>query len=223
MPRLPRHLTALAVLGLAACLAALTTGCGSNGDISAAPGDSSPRRAGEPANASGPATTAPAEPSTTEAATTTPGAADATDATDPAAQSVDRSTLSGAPTDDPAASAGAAGTTTQDAAAALDAVDAALADGDLCGVYEGLAAYDVNGTSTAKLREQMTRILDVMRRARTLVPSGLVTDWDTVTAGTEEMLDSLAKGDDHGPDDFDADAYHGAAQHVGDWMERNCA
>jgi len=104
-----------------------------------------------------------------------------------------------------------------------DDVAAALADGDLCGVYLGLAAFDLSMESTSGLMAQLERIHDVMRSAAALVPDELAADWGVITDGTADLLETLAKGKKFAAEHFDDEEYQRAASRIADWMVDNCA
>lgn len=115
--------------------------------------------------------------------------------------------------------------------AALSAIDAAVARGDTCGVYVGLARIDLSPSSD-RLLAQLTRIREVMERSSAFVAASLAADWKMVIEGTGDMESSLRRdaasvskssGSKSSAAVFDHDRYRAASHRVGEWMDQNCA
>lgn len=104
----------------------------------------------------------------------------------------------------------------------LDAAHDALDRGDVCGVYAGLASFELSATSNDGLSVQMRRIRDIMVGTADIAPASLRADWQTLTDGTADMLESL-NGDGGGAAaDFDDDSYRAASQRVESWIGAHC-
>lgn len=218
-----RQLTALVALGLAMLLSA---GCGATQrtELTLSGGDSAPDDLAR--STTSPPATAPdagdasiAEPTTEPPATTAPAVDDAESA---AALSAPASAAGATPT-----TSRAAPPTTDPDARLLDEVEAAVGRQDICGVYAGLARFELATASTDRLIAQLTRIRTIMLEASSFVSPALAADWAAVTEGMTGLLTSLeedrAVGKVSKPSHYDDDDYREASGRVADWMGRNCA
>ncbi|HOT78569.1 MAG TPA: hypothetical protein PKY13_01220 [Microthrixaceae bacterium] len=220
-----RQLTALVALGLAMLLAA---GCGATqrteltlSGADAAPDDLARATTSPPAAAAAPdaGATTVVEPTTEPPAATAPTVEDAESA---AALSAPASSAGATPT-----TSRAAPPTTDPDARLLDEVEAAVGRQDICGVYAGLARFELATASTDRLIAQLTRIRTIMLEASSFVTPALAADWAAVTEGMTGLLTSLeedrAVGKVSKPSHYDDDDYREASGRVADWMGRNCA
>jgi hypothetical protein len=218
-----RQLTALVALGLAMLLSA---GCGATqrteltlSGVDSAPDDLARSTTSLPAAAPDAGDASVAEPTTEPPATTTPTADDAESA---AALSAPASAAAATPT-----TSRAAPSTTDPDARLLDEVEAAVGRQDICGVYAGLARFELATASTDRLIAQLTRIRTIMLEASSFVTPALAADWAAVTEGMTGLLTSLeedrAVGKVSKPSHYDDDDYREASGRVADWMGRNCA
>lgn len=202
-----RHLTTIMALGLSLLAAAA---CGASGDGAALTSAESP---GEVAAAT---TVVAVSSADVTAATTTTEQPATLVAPDPA---VAETTVAPSATPEPPSATPGSDD--------LDAVEAALEDADICGVYEGLARYELSAASTDKLIAQVHRIQDIMIRSSAIVSPGLAADWETLADGTADMLESLEADRESGSgftaSHYDDDEYRAASSRVADWMGRNCA
>ena len=75
----------------------------------------------------------------------------------------------------------------------LDEVEAAVGRQDICGVYAGLARFELATASTDRLISQLSRIRTIMEEASSFVSPALAADWAAVTEGMTGLLTSLEK------------------------------
>ncbi len=218
-----RQLTALVALGLAMLLSA---GCGATQrtELSLSGADSPPddlalATTSPPAAAPDAADAAVAEPTTEPPAATAPTVDDAESA---AALSAPASAAGATPT-----TSLAVPPTTDPDARLLGEVEAAVGRQDICGVYAGLARFELATASTDRLISQLSRIRTIMEEASSFVSPALAADWAAVTEGMTGLLTSLEKdravGKVSKPSHYDDDDYREASGRVADWMGRNCA
>lgn len=102
---------------------------------------------------------------------------------------------------------------------------AALADGDLCGVYLGLAHVDLETTSTVRLLDQLRTVHAVMAESVSIAPTDLRRDWVAVTDGMETVVEALsAEGNSKAAaSKASSDPEFREAQvRVDQWMGANC-
>jgi len=108
----------------------------------------------------------------------------------------------------------------------LTAVERALADGDICGVYDGLTNYDIAATSAQRFVAQLATIRDAMAGAASIVgDSDLHADWDVMTEATGEVVTALTADPfamEAAAHVYDDPAYQAAQERVETWMEDNC-
>ncbi|MFN8053133.1 MAG: hypothetical protein U0Q22_16930 [Acidimicrobiales bacterium] len=105
------------------------------------------------------------------------------------------------------------------------AIDAALDDGDLCGVYQGLAGLSIGNSSAAGMAQMLERIGDVMVKAEPLVAPRVRDDWHTLGVDTIEagrMLRAHPHDVDAAGRRFDAPEYRAAQSAVESAMETTC-
>lgn len=227
MPAATRQLTAFVALGLAMLLSA---SCG-------APRRTEVALTGSDSTADDVVTTAPSTTAATGVESTTAAAPAPAPAPDASAEqelaaalsapAADAASTTTTTTTTPRMSSRSTTSTTDPDVRRLDEVEAALEREDICGVYAGLAEFDLSTTSTDRLIGQLGRIRDIMQRAAGFVTSSLRADWTALTDGIAGLLASLEEdrslGKSSSPSHYDDESYRGASARVGDWMGRNCA
>lgn len=213
MPAVQRQVTAFAAVALAMLLAA-ACGAPRRTDVAlssdAAPPDSS-TTAAAPASTTTIVVATTSAPPTSAASTSAPSTSASSTTMAGALDDSQRSTLSG----------GSSASTFEQ----VDAAEAALDRGDICGVYTGLAEIQLDAVSTDHLLTQLTRIRDLMITATSIAPASLVDDWTTLTDGTADMVASLeadSAADSKVATHFDDDAFRAASKRVESWMGRQC-
>ena len=105
------------------------------------------------------------------------------------------------------------------------AVERALADGDICGVYDGLTNYDIAATSAQRFVAQLATIRDTMAGAASIVNDDLRADWDVMTEATGDVVTALNTDPfamEAAAHVYDDPAYQAAEERVETWMDDNC-
>lgn len=109
---------------------------------------------------------------------------------------------------------------------AFVSAEAALARGDICGVYFALAEVQLSTVSIDGLVQQLIDVRDTMVEAAAIAPSSLESDWTALTERTHALVDSIEADPDPNRDlasYFEGGAdYEEASRHVEDWMESSC-
>ena len=104
------------------------------------------------------------------------------------------------------------------------AVERALADGDICGVYDGLTNYDIAATSAQRFVAQLATIRDTMAGAASIVNDDLRADWDVMTEATGDVVTALNTDPfamEAAAHVYDDPAYQAAEERVETWMDDN--
>lgn len=105
------------------------------------------------------------------------------------------------------------------------AVARALADRDICELYDAMGALEVSGRTPATFRAGMTTVLDALDAARDFVPADLAEAWAVLVRGATEVVDMLGRPDasvSSAAAVFAEPAYAAAVASTDEWMDANC-
>jgi hypothetical protein len=76
---------------------------------------------------------------------------------------------------------------------ALVQIQTSVGEGDICAVYDAITQLQLTATSAAAWGMTLETVANAMVEAKNFVPSGISSDWATLTLGTQSAVDGLAR------------------------------